>query len=78
MIRLRPLDNFKEAENVYLRNLVGPAYFEVLDFIVPQEDISSFAADVEHPAHLLDGHNIRIIAEHDAICLAASHGSAHI
>ena len=34
MIRLRPLDYFQVAENMYLRNLVGPAYFEVLDFIV--------------------------------------------
>ena len=78
MIRLRPLDYFQVAENMYLRNLVGSAYFEVFNLIVPQEGISSFVADAKHLAHLLNGHNIGIIAEHNAICLAACHGSAHI
>ena len=52
MIRLRPLDYFQIAENMYLRNLVGSAYFEVLNLIVPQEGISSFVADAKHPAHV--------------------------
>ena len=73
MIRLRPLDYFQVAENMYLRNLVGSAYFEVFNLIVPQEGISSFVADAKHLAHLLNGHNIGIIAEHNAICLAACH-----
>lgn len=78
MMRLNSLYDIQVAENMYLRNLVGPAYFEVLNLIVPQEGERGLVADTEYSAHLLDGHNIGIIAEHDAICLAASHGSAHI
>ena len=40
MIRLRSLDYFQVAENMYLRNLVGSAYFEVLNLIVPQEGMA--------------------------------------
>ena len=78
MMRLNSLYDIQVAENMHLRNPVGPAYFEVFNLIIPQEGVRGLVADTEHSAHLLDGHNIGIIAEHNAICLAAIHGSAHI
>ena len=37
---------------MYLRNLVGSAYFEVFNLIVPQEGISSFVADAKQQLDL--------------------------
>ena len=65
---------------MYFRDFIGTSYFEVFDLVVSQEGIGSFIADAQHLAHLIDIHDVWVIAEHNTIRFTAGNwcSSAHI
>lgn len=54
----------KEVKNGGFRNAVSSPQLKVVDMLFPNKLIGSFFIDVQHPAELRNGYNIRETLEH--------------